>query len=235
MDRRNQGRQPRLDYKNDTILFESEHFISIANPFQKRAHLIIRAKRDADKSFQNNLEDFDDPLKDEFWHIVQQTVAETKKPSMICHHFGGWRSADHFHVHIVLKKRDFADYVSKRTNHPENEQKIIDLISQKSEQLVNRHLNEFKAQEIKDLKSSLEANRNKFTHEKFEDDEFGGFRIELDRDYPWIKFIPVEQPQYSRDPKEVQKQLKEYRQKCFSAMFLFAEQVACLKDVFFLF
>lgn len=226
-------KQANLNYKDDIQLFESKHFISVANQYQKRSHIIIRARRDMEKSIPNILEDFDDDMKTEFWHMVQQVVADTQKPSMLCHHFGGWRSADHFHVHIVLKKREFAEYVAKKANNMDNLQQIIDLISNKSEQLVRRHLEEFKKPEIEEIKKNG-PERFDEEHVEFSDD-FDEYRVELDKEYPWIKFIRKVPPKYSQDQREIPGQLQHYRQECFSRMYLYATEIANLTSVFFIF
>lgn len=233
MSRNQPQKQSRLDYKNDIQLFESTHFIGIANQYQRRSHLIIRARRELEDSISNNLEDFDKDTKTEFWHMVQQVVADTKKPSMLCHHYGGWRSASHFHVHIVLTKRDFAEYVAKKANNQDNLQHIIDLISKKSEQLVKRHLEEYKRPEIDEIKNDRPDEFDE-DHEPFKD-EYGEYRVELDRDYPWIKFIRKVPPEYSKDQREVPAQLQHYRQECFSTMYSYATEVANLTSVFFTF
>lgn len=226
------NRQPekQLNYRKDILLFDSEHFIAVANQFQKRSHLIIRAARNQENSISNILENFGIQLATEFWHIVQQVVADTKKPSMLCHHFGEWRSAKHFHVHIVMNKRDFADYVAKKAGNQGDIPTIIQLISDQSQKLVNRHLTEFKAPEIEQIKNTRP--------ETFGDDhqflnEYGDYRVELDRDYPWIKFIPKVPLTYSSDPKEIQNQLRRYRQDCFSTMYIYAQEVAQLENVRF--
>lgn len=233
MSRNSYNRQQRLDYKNDIQLFESTHFIAVANQYQRRSHLIIRARREMEDSVSNNLEDFDDETKTEFWHMVQQIVADTKKPSMLCHHYGGWRSANHFHVHIVFQKRDFAEYVARKANNMDDLQHIIDLISKKSEQLVKRHLEEFKKPEVEEIKNDRPDEFDE-DHVPFKD-EYGEYRVELDNEYPWIKFIRKVQPKYSSDQREVIAQLQKYRQECFSTMYSYATEVANLSSVFFSF
>lgn len=226
-------KRARLDYKDDIQIFESTHFIGVANQFQRRSHLIIRARRELENSISKNLEDFDSDMKTEFWHMVQQFVADTKKPSMLCHHYGEWRSAPHFHVHIVLKKRDFAEYAANKANNKDNLQQIIDLISKKSEQLVRRHLEEYKRPEIEEIKNDRPDEFDE-DHPQFRD-EYGEYRVELDKEYPWIKFIRKVPPKYSQDPREIPVQLQHYRQECFSTMYKYANEVANLSSVFFYF
>ena len=219
MNRPYKKRGPILNYKDDIQLFESQHFISVTNSFQKRSHLIIRSRRDLEDKIPNILEELNDQMKDEFWHMVQQIVADVQRPAMLCHHFGNWRSAPHFHIHIFLQKRDFAKYTAFKENHPEKEKQIIDLISEKNKFLVERHLNEFKKPEIEELKK----NPIHFEPHNLEN-EYMEYKIELDKEYPWVKFIPKVQPKYSRDPHQIQKELRENRQNCFSAMYRFAKE-----------
>lgn len=209
-----------LQYSEDYILFESEHFISIVNAKQKRAHIIVRSKRElpAD-AISNNLEYFSEENKREFWHLVQKVVADARVPSYLCHHFGKWRSADHFHVHIVCNKNDFGNYVERKTQI--SSESVVKMINDKEKYLIRRHINEFKMPEIKEI-------REKYINmtvgdEEIAPSEWGGYRVELDSTYPLIKFIPKSPIKYSKDPREIQKELEYYRNDCFSKMFTLAD------------
>ena len=209
-----------LQYSEDCLLFESEHLIAVANAYQGRAHIIIRTRREIQNDvISNNLEDFNEENKQEFWHIVQQVVAEAKIPIVLCHHFGGWRSADHFHVHLVCKKTDFAKYVSYKTKVDQNQ--ILQKLESKEKFLIDRHLNEFKKEDIK----YLEDNLPDLDPENYAPKEWGDYNVELDSVYPRIKFIPKQVQVFSANPKQIQSELSKYRSDCFTAMFTLAEEL----------
>ncbi|KAH0793297.1 hypothetical protein GPJ56_002785 [Histomonas meleagridis] len=210
-----------LNYNDDCILFESEHFIAIANAYQGRAHIIIRTRREIPiDAISNNLEDFNDENKQEFWHIVQQVVAEAQIPIVLCHHFGGWRSADHFHVHLVCKHSGFAKYVSYKTKVEQNQ--ILQKLESTEKYLTNRHMNKFKKDDIK----CLEENLPELDPDNFAPKEWGDYKVELDSVYPRIKFIPKQVQVFStNNNKQIQIELTKYRSECFTAMITLAEQL----------
>ena len=205
-----------LDYRNDCILFESTNFIALTNAFQGRSHFMIRTQRD-NTSLSNDLDDFSDDVKQEFWHLVQKVVADSKVPSLLCHHFGTWRSADHFHVHLVTRKEDFAKYTASKVKNGDYQQ-IMNKLDSKEGFLIKRHLEEFKRTEIADIRK----NPPKLIAEKKCPDEWGDFKVELDEVYPWVKFIPKTPQVFSRDTRVVLEELRKYRDEAFTQMHMFA-------------
>ena len=178
---------------------------------------MIRTHRDAEDT-TNNLNNFPLEMKQEFWHLCQKVVADCRIPSILCHHFGEWRSAGHFHVHIVTKKTDFAKYTASKVSDAGYDA-ILAKLESKEKFLIKRHLNEFKAPEVADLKKNPpERDERNFCSGEWKD-----FRVELDPVYPWVKFIPKEAQVFSSDQREIQKQLETYREQAFSQMCEFAE------------
>jgi diadenosine tetraphosphate (Ap4A) HIT family hydrolase len=145
---------PRFDYRNDCKLYTSKHFLVIANGNQGRSHFMIRAQRDAPANFPNSLNHLPDDIKIEFWHLVQRLIAEARFPAVICHHFGRWRSADHFHLHIVTGRTDFANFTAGKMTPPGNVPSILEQIARKETALIEGHLNQFKGPEIDAIQQS---------------------------------------------------------------------------------
>ena len=206
----------RLDYKNDIILSNQAHFIALVNPFQGRAHLIIRSRTDITPDYENDLSTFNRELKNEFWFIVQQMAARLACPSVLCHHFGNFRSADHFHVHLVIKPRDFANFVCQKMENPENPQNIADQIEHKCQYLIKRHM-EYKKEELETISKMTVTNDNLC------ETEWGDYRIEIHDYYPRINFIPKKPIMYAQDKNEVIAQLQQLRENVFQAMTDFAK------------
>ena len=206
-----------LDYRNDCVLFETTHFMALTNAFQGRAHIMIRTHRDAEDT-NNNLNNFPLEVKREFWHLCQKVVADSRIPSLLCHHFGEWRSAGHFHVHIVTRKADFTKYTESKVKDARRDA-ILAKLDSKERFLIKRHLNEFKAPEV----AALKKDPPQRDEQNFCSGEWKDFRVELDPVYPWVKFIPKEPQVFSSDQREIQKQLETYREQAFSQMCEFAE------------
>jgi len=214
-----QRRQPndRLSYNDDIILFETAHFISIINHNQGRSHLIIRSKREIEKDFPFDLYTFNIDFQDEFWYLVQKTVAKSQIPTFLCHHFGEWRSADHFHVHLVVNNAQFAKFVAKESPKPIDEANVISKINKKSEYLVIR--------QMKFQNEELEVIRNmKITSEDQFPTEWEDYYIEIHPYFSRVSFIPKAPLMYSQDSKVVNEQLKTYRTNVFKAMRAFADK-----------
>jgi hypothetical protein len=189
---------------------------------------MVRAQRDAPASFPNILNHLSDDVKLEFWHLVQRLVAEARFPAVICHHFGRWRSADHFHLHIVTRRTDFAHFTASKMTPPGNAHQIIDQITRKEAALVERHINDFKTPEIAAIRQSPPPRKAKY----FAPSEWGDFRVELHATFPWVLFVPKVPFVYSRDAARVPHELMVNRSAAFDVIFLFAEQYE-LADVSF--
>lgn len=205
----------RLNYDNDIILSKLEHFIGLINPYQGRSHLIIRSRTDIEPDHGNNLFDFDRPHKNEFWFLVQQIVYQLQCPCLLCHHFGNFRSADHFHVHIVVKSKDFAAFASKKMEGKEVPQVIEDQIEKKCQILIKKHF-QYKEEEL----SNIEMIKPK--SENLCEKEWDDYILELHEFYPRISFIPKQPILYEKDPERVFTQLQILREKVFKAMVSFA-------------
>ena len=206
----------RLNYQNDIIIIERPHFFGLINANQGRSHLIIRSRRDITPDFSNDLSTFSRPLKDEFWFIVQYMVAKINCPCLLCHHFGDFRSADHFHVHIVVKPADFARYAVRCMGGGGNANEVAQKIESKCQVLIRKHFG-YKAKELEEIA--------KMTPDKFGEceTECGDFRLEIHEFFPRISFIPKEPILYETDPKKLIPQLQYLREKVFDAMTSFAK------------
>jgi hypothetical protein len=187
---------------------------------------MIRAQRDAPANFPNILNHLPDDIKIEFWHLVQRLVADARFPAVICHHFGRWRSADHFHLHIVTRRTDFANFTAGKMTPPGNVPSILEQIARKETALIERHLNQFKGPEIDAIRQSPPLRKAKH----FAPSEWGDFRIELHPTFPWVLFIPKVPFVYSKDAARVPVELMANRSDAFNAIFLFAQQYE-LSDV----
>lgn len=212
-------RHGQLSYANDVTLQESQHFIALVNAMQGRSHLIVREPKSPSTEISNDLGKFDNTLQSEFWHLIQKLVSSVRIPCWLCHHYGGWRSAPHFHVHIVTSKSKFAEFASKKTDPPTDPAKIIAKIESTEERLVQRHLTQFKKDDIQQL---LE-NKPEIDEDDFALTELNNFNIELDPVYPWVKFVPKEPLQFSKDQLQVVQELENYRKDCYETMHQFSE------------
>jgi diadenosine tetraphosphate (Ap4A) HIT family hydrolase len=207
-----------LDYAEDCVLFKSEQLIALTNAKQGRCHFIIRCGRNAPPAFPNDLEDFPPDVKHLFWHLVQQLVAECRFGCVLCHHYGDWRSAPHFHVHVIAQKQDFAKYTEAKVGRSITTEQILKAINQTEVVLVKRHLEKFKRNELMELRNIVPV----LNESNFAELELDGFRIELDPTYPWVKFIPKIPFVYSQDRHEVLTELETNRRNAFSTMHKFA-------------
>lgn len=207
-----------LDYKDDIILFKSQHFLALTNKIQGRAHIIIRSHRDSRDAYGNILEEFPDPVKHEFWKMAQEVVDDARTCSTLCHHFGEWRSADHFHVHVVTGKDAFAKYTASKGGSHRDFEMIRSKLDAKEAQLIRRHLEEFKRTEVEDLERCPPVRDD----QKFCPLEWGDFRLELDPVYPRVLFIPLTPQTYPRDPRAIPAIRENYRSVAFSHMVAFA-------------
>lgn len=212
------NKSTRLSYGNDIVLARSDKLMIVTNQWQGRAHVMVRSLRELEHEIDKNLDNFPDSLKHSFWEMVQNLVAEMRVPCILCHHFGTWRSADHFHVHICMQKESFAKFTAAKSGKPESYQAIVEKIMNKEKFLMERHLNEFKAKEIQELRKNPPA----IDENNLAGETWGDFDIELDPVYPWVKFVPQEPQVFPRDPNEVRAKLEEYRTDAFAAMHGFA-------------
>ncbi|EAY19943.1 hypothetical protein TVAG_401970 [Trichomonas vaginalis G3] len=205
----------RLDYENDIILSKEDHFFALVNPYQGRSHLIIRSRTDIEPDHGNNLFDFDRPHKNEFWYIVQHVVAILQCPCLLCHHFGNFRSADHFHVHVVVKSKDFADFASKKMEGKETPKVIYDQIEKKCQFLIKKHF-QYKEDELH-LIETVKPVSDKLCETEWED-----YYVEIHEYFPRINFIPKKPILYEKDPQRLLQQLQYLRESVFKAMVSFA-------------
>ena len=205
-----------LNYKDDIILFEKSNMISLINPFQGRVHLIIREKPESEFNGPNNLSQFPRQLLDDFWYLLQQTVADLQAPSMLCHHFGNWRSAEHFHVHIIVNNNDFINYVIKKSTNLIDKNLIDSKFEKKMEFLVERQFG-FKNEEIRIIKEKKPISNKEFLK------EWKDFLIELHPFFSRVNFIPKKPLVYSNIKSEVIVQLNKNRESVLLAMTSFAD------------
>ena len=210
----------RLDYNNDIILSNQKHFIALINPYQQRSHLIIRNKPGITPDYSNDLSTFTRELKDEFWYIVQEMAHRLQCPCLLCHHFGNFRSADHFHVHIVVNSANFAKFAVSKMEKPENPKIIQDQIERKCQYLIKRSL-EYKKGEIEEIMKYKESHP---TNESTCEEEWGDWIIEIHNYLPRINFIPKQPILYYKEPEKVIPQLQQLRESVFDAMTSFAKK-----------
>lgn len=207
-----------LDYSNDIVLVKYDSLMGLINERQGRSHIIIRAVKDKEETLTNDLTEFSDSLKNEFWHIVEKIQYDFRYDMMLSHHFGFFRSANHFHVHLLVHKNDFGQYCTrKNTSSSLSSDDIAKHIEKRCRKLMERYC-EYKVSDYKEIEAKKPDNPKKCPS------EYKGYRIEIHPYFARINFFNMKPYEYSEDDNVLRKQIQNYRQEIVDVMVSFAKE-----------